>query len=518
MSQSNHQMLTEAASESERILFLPHNPHDVATARRIFSEAGIEVEACESLAGVVGRARRGVGVVLLAEERLEADDPGELMEFLEAQPGWSDLPVLVVTGASRPVGPVRELFEVANVTLLRRPMHIEPLVSSVKAALRDRRRQYDIRRTIANRDRFLAMLGHELRNPLSAIMLGLEQTEMSEDLSALEMLKRQSANLKRIVDDLLEVSRISRGAMAFDCEPVRFVEVVGQSVDAFEGIADQEGIDIHYSGPQAPPRQLWVEGDTVRLEQVLGNLLSNAVRYTPDGGSVEVRLERDGDQVVCTVLDSGMGIPADKLDKIFELFAQAHADFSRREGGLGLGLSLAHSIAESHGGTIEARSAGEGEGSEFSLRLPALARPVDADGPVERSAHADAAGQATDAAGAARLLVVEDVDDVREPFCDMLRLRGYEVAEAARGAEAIDQVEHASFDAIVLDIGLPDIDGFEVARRIRAEHPDVPLIALTGYGRDQDRTQARQSGFDILLTKPAKIDDLEAVLPKDLRA
>lgn len=492
-------MISERGDESQRILFLPQNPYDAQTARELFSEIGVEVIACDDLRALVEELKRGAGCLLLTTERLGEDDFKRLQCFVESQPAWSDLPILLVTRGETLNAPTSKLLEIANASLIDRPVRVKSLLSTVQSALRDRRRQYEIRRSIANRDSFLAMLGHELRNPLAAIVLALEELEENDaSAPALGIIRRQSGNLERIVDDLLEVSRISRGTMSFDKRPVDAVEVVRETTAAFSQLAQKQDLAMRVT---VPDEQNVVDGDSVRLQQALGNLLSNAVRYTPDGGTIEVDVRREGEQVVISVQDPGMGIPEEMLDRVFDLFAQAHGEFSRREGGLGLGLSLANSIVEAHDGQLTAESGGEGLGSRFSIRLP-LSRAAAVDTPdAKRLDHA--------AHQPLRLLLVEDVDDLRTLFSQMLRLHGHAVDEAANGETALGAMEQGNYDAILLDIGLPDIDGYELARRIRRRRNDVLLIALTGYGRQQDREQAERAGFDSLLTKPVDWEALE---------
>ncbi len=512
MGSKARQMMTEEASDSQRILFAAQNPHDARAVAAVFEAADLDFCPLDNLAAVLDEAERGAGLLIIAEEKLEHRDFDRLVTYLGAQPAWSDLPLLVITRSGEVGEAARRLSQIANVTLIDRPVHLESLLSVTIASLRDRRRQYDIRRSIANRDSFLAMLGHELRNPLAAIILALEQVSNDrESDAALEIIRRQSGNLERIIDDLLEVSRISRGVISFAEERVDVVELVRETTDAFWNLAREQGLRLTVDLPDAP---LWVHGDPVRLEQALGNLLSNAIRYTPAGEGVAVKADSQEGTVVISVRDTGMGIPADKIDNIFELFAQAHGDFSRREGGLGLGLSLAHSIVQKHGGELIAQSEGEGMGSQFSIRLPAADTPRQG---LQHTASSDTAAdepadEVTDDRSGLRILVIEDVDDLRVPFCQMLRLRGHSVDEAATGEAGLEAVDGGDYDVILLDIGLPDIDGFEVARRTRRRRPEVAIIALTGYGRTQDREQAERAGFDSLLVKPVSLDEIERAL------
>ncbi|MFP4597263.1 MAG: response regulator [Persicimonas sp.] len=512
MRPKTQQMMTEEASESLRILFTAQNPHDAKAVGEVFEAVDLDFCPLDDLADVLAEVERGAGVLIIAEEKLEHGEFDRLEGYLGSQPAWSDLPLLVITRNGEPSDAVRRLSQIANVTLIERPVHLESLLSMTIASLRDRRRQYDIRRSITNRDSFLAMLGHELRNPLAAIILALEQ--LSNDRGnddALEIIRRQSGNLERIVDDLLEVSRISRGVISFAKERVDVVELVRETTDAFRNLAREQGLGWTVDLSDAP---LWVQGDAVRLEQALGNLLSNAIRYTPPGEGVAVQAESQEGTIVISVRDTGMGIPAEMIDNIFELFAQAHGDFSRREGGLGLGLSLAHSIVRKHDGELIAESEGEGMGSQFFIRLPAADTPRQGMQPISSS---DAAADeptdgVTDGRPGLRILVIEDVDDLRIPFCQMLRLRGHTVEEAATGEAGLEAADEGDHDVILLDIGLPDIDGFEVTRRIRQRRPEVAIIALTGYGRNEDREQAERAGFDSLLVKPVSLDELEEVL------
>jgi signal transduction histidine kinase/CheY-like chemotaxis protein len=525
------QVMGEDVADSERVIFLSPNPQDTRTARKVFAEVDVEMASCDCLQDVVAQAREGTGALVIAAERLVVAEVDDLATYLRSQPVWSDLPVLVVTRAGKSGAAARGLSDVANITLLDRPVRFRTLVSSVNAALRDRRRQYELRRSIANRDRFLAMLGHELRNPLAAIIMGLEQVRAGATEVPLEMLRRQSNNLERIVDDLLDVSRISRGVISFDMNRVDLAIIARQAAKAFEDVAVSHDLELRIDVPDDEP--LWVDGDSVRLEQCLGNLLSNAVRYTPEGGCIDVSARCRDDQAIVAVRDTGIGIPDEMIEHIFGLFAQAHSDVSRREGGLGLGLSLVQSIVEEHGGEVRTRSEGADKGSVFEVSLPVCDPPrssspdrmepdrleTDSFEPDRSSPDRSSPDHSDDETSPPEpkleLLLVEDVADVRAPLRDMLRLRGYAVDEAACGLDAVSCAEAGDYDAILLDIGLPDIDGFEVARRIRADGYEGGIVALTGYGGSEDREEARRAGMDLLLTKPVDLAELEDALPSN---
>jgi PAS domain S-box-containing protein len=355
------------------------------------------------------------------------------------------------------------------------------------------------------KDEFLAMLAHELRNPLGVIVhatrvLTAKKMVTPEGASPLAMVERQSAHLARLLDDLLDVSRIRSGHIELRAEPVDLREVVGLAIDAQRVRIVEKEQKLAVSLPE---REAMVIGDPVRLQQVVGNLVHNASKYTPRGGSIFVSLVATADERILTVRDDGEGIPAERLSTIFDLFFQGDPTLARTEGGLGIGLTLVKRVVELHQGTVVARSPGRGLGSTLEVRLPAhasLGKPAAPVGPPP-------------SAGRRRILVVEDHDDGREALVTLLRLQGHEVEEAARGRDAVDRAVAGRPDAVLLDIGLPDLDGYAVARELRAKLGDqVRLIALTGYGQPLDRERARDAGFDAHLVKPADLEQIAAAL------
>jgi PAS domain S-box-containing protein len=355
----------------------------------------------------------------------------------------------------------------------------------------------------ANRtkDEFLAMLGHELRNPLGAISSAahvLSRTAAGNNATtrASEIISRQVQHLARIVDDLLDVSRVVAGKVALRLQPVDLGEIGRRVATLHGGPAGSR----HVITVQAA--STWVSADPTRLEQVLTNLLANAVKYTPPGGEITVTVQRDGDHAVLSVRDTGVGIRPELLPRVFDLFVQADRSLERSAGGLGIGLTLVRQLVQLHGGTVEASSAGPGRGSTFTVRLPILADLPDAD---------DAARPAV-AGPARRVLVVEDNEDAREMLRNLLHILGHEVHEACDGASGIEEARRVRPDAALIDIGLPGIDGYEVARRIRAEVPGARLVAVTGYGQPEDRERALAAGFDVHLVKPVDLDQLQRLL------
>jgi len=345
------------------------------------------------------------------------------------------------------------------------------------------------------KDELLAMLGHELRNPLSAIASAtyiLESPEASPDATRLarEIIGRQNRHLAHLVDDLLDVARVTSGKIVLSRRPLELAETVGRAVAA---LATAGRTERHHLTTDLEP--VWADVDETRLEQIVTNLVGNAVKFTPPGGAIEVTLRGEGGEAALTVRDTGVGIAPDMLPRVFEMFVQVERGPRAGVGGLGLGLTLVRRIAELHGGRVEAASEGVGHGSAFTVRLPAIASPP------RGGAVAHARGGAS---AARRILVIEDNADARVMLRGMLEMDGHEVYEATEGPSGLEAALRLRPDVVVIDIGLPGMDGYEIARRIRATSgADMRLIALTGYGQPEDRRQAFAVGFDAHLVKPA---------------
>jgi len=361
------------------------------------------------------------------------------------------------------------------------------------------------------KDEFLAMLAHELRNPLAPIrscvqilrLLGPADAHLQR---AEEMIERQVQHLTRLVDDLLDVSRITRGKITLQKERLDLAAVVARAVETSRPQIEFRRHELAVMLPQEP---VWVEGDGTRLAQVFANLLNNAAKNTPDAGHIRLLVEAGPGTGVVRVRDDGLGIPADLLPRVFDLFTQGDRSLARSEGGLGIGLTMVKSIVEMHGGTVEARSAGLGQGSEFVVRLPAA--------PGESALAArDGRGERLDrpASHSRRVLVVDDNHDAAASLAMVLRIDGHDVRTAQDGPAALQEAELFRPEAILLDIGLPQMDGYEVARRLRGQVGlnKALLVALTGYGQDEDRRRAKEAGFDAHLTKPADAALLQRLL------
>src|SRR5438046_268680 len=390
------------------------------------------------------------------------------------------------------------------------------VASQVGAYLRERHFQAEnarlyeeVKAASAAKDEFLAMLAHELRNPLAPIRNGvalLRRLGAPEPrLQAVrDMIDRPVTDTARILDDLLDVSRVTRGKIALLPLRLDLRDVVRRAVEANRPLMEQNAHRLHV---RLEPEPLWVEGDETRLAQVVANLLTNAAKFTPSGGTVEVSVRAPGDRAEVRVRDTGVGLVPEALDRIFDLFSQEDAPLDRQQGGLGIGLTLVKRLVELHGGTVEARSAGRGCGSEFVVRLPLLP-------PALPLAATPAEGRAASRSSRLRVLIVEDNLETAKSLAALLALDSHEVRIAADGASAICIAQAARPDLALVDIELPEMSGYEVVREMRAlpEGQRIAVVAITGYGREEDRERSRAAGFDQHLVKPVDLDALHALL------
>jgi two-component system CheB/CheR fusion protein len=422
------------------------------------------------------------------------------VESVVVRPDGGRVPILCA-GASLGVEPFQGVTWVLDLSERKRiEREREELLGLAECARREAEQ--------ANRakDEFLAMLGHELRNPLAAVRHALAAANGDEATRAraLVIAERQSEQLTRLIDDLLDVARITHGRIPLREERVAVADLLERALEATRSLVEGRPRGVEVSLPPAP---LDVRADPARLEQVIVNLLVNALKYTPPDGRITLAAERDGAEAVVRVRDTGVGIAADVLPRVFDLFAQADRSLDRAQSGLGLGLTLVKRIVELHGGRVEARSPGAGGGSEFCVRLPALGSDPPAPPPPRAAPPAGAP---------LRMLVVEDNPDAAESLLMLLALKGHRVTAVPDGLAALAAARAERPDVLLVDIGLPGIDGYEVARRIR-EDPDSGdplLVALTGYGRDEDRRRALAAGFDQLLVKPVDLGRLDAVIAR----
>jgi signal transduction histidine kinase/ActR/RegA family two-component response regulator len=513
-----------------RILVLAPIGRDGALACAVLQEAGMLAAHCVDGEDVLRHTESGVGALVLTEDVVGTGDMILIERLIQRQPTWSDLPVVVFASREPTSVAGRELVEhlqpLGNVTVLERPVHRATLVSAMHSALRARERQYEVRDLLAAhqegvrlRDEFLAMLGHELRNPLGAIQNTLHAIDLRDGATNPEgprlllprdraLITRQVVHLMRLVDDLLDVSRVTTGKVVLKRERVDLGDVVIRCAQSLEEMARIHGTKLEVAGGSDA---VLVAGDPTRLEQVVTNLLTNAIKYTPPGGSVVVRTEGVGREAVLTVSDTGEGLSPDMLERVFELFSQSDRTLERAQGGLGIGLTLVRALVRQHGGEVKARSAGPGQGSTFEVRLPLL--PAGAS--VTAPAPASARGRPAAAGSRVRVLLVEDNDDNRESLVLLLEQLGHAPSAAASGPEALERLSAEAYDVAIVDIGLPEMDGYEVARRVRETLGSrMYLVALTGYGQPEDRERARAAGFDDHVTKPLDLNALEGLLAR----
>ncbi len=503
----------------ERILILAASDNEAGRYEDALLRAGIACHACSDLKELCEQIEHGAGLVLLTSEQVVADHEGCLAEHLRTQPTWSDLPVIVLMrgGSDSPLAP--KAFEnLGNVVLLESPVGVVTLVSAVGMALRSRRRQYQLRASLAERqrteqalrdadqrkDEFLAMLAHELRNPLAPIRSALELLRMDPHGESSEMARdimgRQIQHLVRLVDDLLDVSRIVRGRIELRKEQVELSDVLRHGIEEArdEITAHRHELIVECS------EDLWVMGDPTRLAQIVANLLNNAAKYTEDGGKIWIATSRDAHTAVISVRDTGIGISAETLPTIFDLFTQSARTIERSQGGLGIGLTLVRRLVELHGGAVTAYSAGLGRGSEFIVRLPMMEQTA--------SSHAEPWQPAE--VTPRRVLVVDDNRGAATILARMLsQFWKHQVQVAHDGPSALEIARRDRPEVVILDIGLPGLSGYEVVRQLRdgGAFAETLFVSLTGYGQEKDRESSSNAGFDEHLVKPASVVTLEAL-------
>jgi len=499
------------------VVVVTPNPADNSLAAGFLTEEGIETRRCATLGELIPLIGPEIGCVVMVEEALVEPDLYILHAALQEQSPWSDLPLLLIAAQeSMLAGLVQSLFPYSgNVTLLQRPIHPVSLVSAVNVALRARARQLQVRdllaqreRAVRRRDEFLAMLAHELRNPLAPLwnsvhLLGTLDIADPLFLKCRAMIDKQARHITRLVDDLLDASRLELGKVELRQKRIDLYENVAAAVESCATLTTSQGHKVNVRLPKPP---LVVRADPVRLEQAIGNLVVNAAKFTPEGGNIDVEVAREGDLAVVSVTDNGVGIQPGMLESVFDLFTQDSVTLDRTRGGLGIGLTLVKRLVELHGGSIRAFSEGVGRGSRFEVRLPLDKSPAE-------KAPAPAVARETKAK---RVLVIDDGTDTREALGMLLTTWNHEVLYAGSGTEGLDRAREMHPDIAIIDIGLPGLDGYQVARRIRREGSpwacQVRLIALTGYGQEDDRARALSAGFDVHVLKPVDPVELRTLL------
>jgi signal transduction histidine kinase/ActR/RegA family two-component response regulator len=527
----------------ERVIVVAPLGADASAIATVLNESGFQAVVADSASGASQIS--SAGALVMTEEVLEFEQTSDLLTALKNQPPWSELPVVILTSGG--VSRLTRLLDLAaraagSITLLERPIGADTLLRTVHVALRSRRRQYQVRDLIheqernraslqqseeklrlmlaqeqelrqsadeANRlkDEFLATMSHELRNPLNVILgysellLRTDEIRESPHLSRLsEALRRNALAQSHLIRDLLEFSRLRSGKLTLNRETVSLMTAINNAVETVRADAQAKDIRIDIG---APPEPLFVAGDLLRLEQIVWNLLANAVKFTPPGGKVSVQIDRGQETVILTVEDTGQGIEADFLPSVFEMFRQGDARANREHSGMGIGLALVQQLVRLHGGSVSAHSEGLGKGTRFVVTLPEQA---DQSKPLQR-----APGAVNQRLNELSVLAVDDDQDTTALLQYLLEMNGAKVTTANSGSEALGLASESDFDVVLSDISMPSMDGFEFVRRLRSlpGKQDVRVVALTGFGRKEDVEQAQNEGFIAHLTKPF---DVEALL------
>jgi signal transduction histidine kinase/ActR/RegA family two-component response regulator len=484
-----------------RIVICTPTGQDAALTSRVFRSVNIGSMVCRDTVELLEQLPRGAGALLLAEEVISGSAMRPLAEYVAGQPTWSDIPILLLTRSGADSLDVRRAVDrLGNVTLMERPVRTIALISAARSAIRARERQYQVRDADQRKDEFLATLAHELRNPLAPIRTAMGILKHlhpdSDPVTRLRnVVDRQVTHLTRLVDDLLDVARITSGKVVLRKDRIPLRSVVNHAVEISSSSmeAKQHRLDVNQ-----PEHDHLLHADHARLVQSLANLLVNAAKFTPPQGRIVLGVGVQGDTVTFTVRDNGIGLEPVSLARIFDLFAQTPVP-GEAPTGLGIGLSLARQFAEMHGGKLHAVSDGLGHGSEFVLTLPVVVEPNH--GPMREDVAVAAPP------GASRLrkvLVVDDNIDAADTLHALLGMDGFAVSTVYDGVAAVAQARAATPDVVIMDIGMPGMDGYDAARLIRQQPggEKILLIALTGWGQSNDIKRASEAGFDHHLVKP----------------
>jgi signal transduction histidine kinase/CheY-like chemotaxis protein len=518
--------MTDGSHDTSRVLIFAPIGRDSSLTADLLSRAGITCQVCHSMNDICIELARGAGAILLTEEALADPRLDDLADALAAQPPWSDISILLFAGTDRSQAALRTLHKVEvlrNVTLLDRPIRTAAVITMVRAALRGRQRQYELRDTLvalqrarleaerANRlkDEFLATVSHELRTPLNAIlgwvaMLRQARFEPERVAGILEIIERNAKAQAQLIADVLDISRMISGRVKLEVTAVSLAHVICDAVDSVRPGAAARGIELHLDVDEGPI----ANADPDRLQQVVWNLLSNACKFTSEGGRIDVTLRADRTRATITVADTGIGISPDFLPYVFDRFRQAEQGFTRSHGGLGLGLAIVKHLVEMHGGEVTVRSDGPGKGAAFDVRLPLgrapIRRPDRSEMPSSELPKVDLSDHF--------VLVVDDDETTRDLMVTLLSQCGAQARAVGNAREALQEFEAAVPGLVVADIGMPGEDGLSMMRRIRQRSPArgglVRAIAISAYARPEDRQAALAAGYDDFLAKPAMPADV----------
>ena len=535
-------------SENERVMVIAPLGRDATAIADLLNANGFAASICAELSTNTD-ALVAAGALIMTEEALEFAQIGYLLAALQNQPPWSELPVIILTSGGR--SRLTQLLDVAaraarSATLLERPIATDTLLRAINVALRSRRRQYEVRDLIfeqqriqeklekneeqlrmllarerglrqaadeANRlkDEFLATISHELRNPLnvmlgySELLLRMDEIKQSSQLSQMsEALRRNALAQSYLIRDLLELSRLRSGKLTLNLETVSFATAINNAIETVRADANTKSISIDLALPISP---IFLEGDPLRLEQIIWNLLSNSVKFTDAGGKIRVALDREDGDAVLTVEDTGQGIHPAFLPRVFDMFRQGDTRANRQHSGLGIGLALVQQLVRLHKGSVEAFSEGLGKGTTFTIRLPAKRE-------LAATTGDETMLDPLEGLNGLRVLAVDDDEDNTSLLRQLLELSGAQVLTANSGPTALALAANSDVDIVLSDISMPGMDGFEFVRQLRKVNgkENIRVIALTGFGRRDDVEQARNEGFVAHLTKPIDFDKLIKML------
>lgn len=494
----------------QRVLIYAPVGKDARLVCQVLERAGLGSFICGRTTEIATELAKGVGTLFIAEEGLTADFLKSITQFLKQQQTWSDLPILVLSKRGLDSPGMRAIYQrLGNVTLLERPIQSVTMITAVSSALRTRKRQYEMREVDRRKDEFLAMLAHELRNPLAPIsaaseLLRIANLDRERINQTSEIISRQVNHMTGLIDDLLDVSRVSRGLITLEQAKLDAKQIVLSAVEQVRPLVDSRR---HHLTLQTPSEAIFVQGDQKRLIQIVTNLLNNAAKYTPEGGNIVLALETNGKYVTFRVADTGIGIAPMMIARVFDMFSQAERTSDRSQGGLGIGLALVKSLAELHHGTVSVHSAGIGYGSTFAFTLPRI-------GILGAPPMRDMRSSIPMPAQRRRLLIVDDNIDAAYMLGMFLESAGHEIVIKHSAQAALEYARTTIPDFCLLDIGLPDMDGNELARQLCAqpETANIVLIAITGYGQEQDREKSTDAGFTHHFVKPVNMERLLEIL------
>jgi signal transduction histidine kinase/ActR/RegA family two-component response regulator len=508
-------------SDSELVLLMAPFENDSTLAVSVLREAGIGAMPFNEVSKLCEQIKISAGVVVIAEEAIFGSDRELLKAALESQPAWSDFPVILLV-APGTADDAAAISANGNISILERPFSRITLIRAVQVGLRARRKQYQIRQLLEEqtqatqkRDEFFASLSHELRTPLN-VLLGWIEILRTGDLNARDqkeafnVLQRNARLQKKLIDDLLDTSRIITGKLHYDPSPVSVVKIVSAAFQALTLQAARKRILMTLN---IPAEEFIAMADEQRLTQAITNLLTNALKFTPEDGWIQVSLVNEDAQFKISVKDSGQGIAADFLPQVFDRLKQEDMSITRAHGGLGLGLSITAHIIQTHGGRLEVASEGRNQGAEFTIHLPML---IGATADASLPANSQQAGTADTSLEGLRVLVVDDSKDILELINVWLKKARADVKLVESAAAALAGVNEYRPHVLLSDIGMPEMDGYELISKIRASKDpkvrNLPAVALTAYAKDEERAKALRAGFQMHISKPISKEQLVATV------